>query len=49
LADAVQPELAAATEEPVPATPEASNDAVPDLQDGAEAAPRRGWWQRTFG
>jgi ribonuclease E len=47
-ADPAQPELAMATEEPAP-TPEASNDAVPDLQDDAAAAPRRGWWQRTFG
>ena len=43
-----EPELAVAIEQPA-STPEASNDAVPDLQDGAEAAPRRGWWQRTFG
>nr|WP_294169105.1 ribonuclease E/G [uncultured Sphingomonas sp.] len=48
-ADPVAPELALAAEEPAPATPEASNDAAPDLQDGTAAPPRRGWWQRTFG
>jgi ribonuclease E len=47
-ADPVAAELAAAAEEPAP-TPEASNDAAPDLQDEPSAAPRRGWWQRTFG
>ena len=34
---------------PLEATPEAVNDEAPEAEPEAVGAPRRGWWQRTFG
>jgi ribonuclease E len=34
---------------PLEATPEAVNDEAPETEPEAVGAPRRGWWQRTFG
>ena len=42
----VAEEVAAEAAAPAPAGAEAANDAEPE---GQTAAPRRGWWQRTFG